>query len=310
MEIIDIPLEGKGDLDDLVAFLTACRESAIDDGHFKVASITLAVHHIDPLAVLDSIYEGDAHHFYMENRQREWAVAGAEAIVVNTCETENRFRLARDFSRELDEHIIAIGDLSLPYSGPLFFGGFTFMDRVGPDEPFPAGLLFIPQWQVARSGNRYVAVANARIDPDTDVEAIARRIWGAHEKFSADEYERPAHAPIYHILEEREVGGTEAFARNVNRALERIREGAYAKIVLSRSVDLVFDNPCQPLRILNRLRQDYSNCNAFSLQRETGTSFIGATPERLVSVRDGRIYTEAIAGSCGRDPDAVADAQL
>lgn len=310
MEIIDIPLEGKGSLEDLVAFLTACREAAIEDGHFKIASITLAVHHIDPLAVLDSIYEGDAHHFYMENRLREWAVAGAEAIVVKTCESASRFRRARDFGMQLDDHIIAIGDFSLPYSGPLFFSGFTFLDNVGDDEPFPAGLVFIPQWQVARAGNRYVAVANARIEPGSDVNAIARRIWGAHEKFSAYEYQRPPQAPVYHILEEREVGSPDAFTGNVGRALARIGGGHYAKIVLSRAVDLVFDNPCQPLRILNRLRQDYPNCYAFSLQRETGTSFIGATPERLVRVRDGRVHTEAIAGSCGRDPDAVSDARL
>ncbi len=310
METIDIPLEGRGNLEDLVAFLTACRESAVDDGHYKIASITLSVRHIDPLAVLDSIYEGDAHHFYMENRHREWAVAGAEAIVVETFHTSHRFRAARDYAADIDEHIIAIGDLGLPYSGPLFFTGFTFLDDVTQDEPFPAGLVFVPQWQVARCGSRYVAVANARIDSQSDVEQIARRIWGAHEKFTTFEYERPQQAPVYHILEEREVGSEGAFSGNVERALEKIENGDYAKIVLSRAVDLVFDNPCQPLRILNRLREDYPSCNAFSLQRETGTSFIGATPERLVSVRDGRVYTEAIAGSCGRDPRAVDDARL
>lgn len=310
MEIIDIPLEDRADLDDLKAFLTACRESSIEDEHLKIASITLSVRHIDPLAVLDSIYEGDAHHFYMENRHREWAAAGAEAVVVGTWNGSCRFSRVREFAKELDEHIIAIGDLGLPFSGPLFFCGFTFLDDVCPDEPFPAGMVFVPQWQVARMGSRYVAVANARIDPHTDVDAVAERIWSAHEKFTTYEYERPEKAPVYHILEEREVGDTDAFAGNVERALRQIDNGEYAKVVLARAVDLQFDNPCQPLRILNRLRQDYPNCNTFSLQRETGTSFIGATPERLVVVRDGKVTTEAIAGSTGRMQDADADAQL
>ncbi len=310
MEIIDIPLEGRADLQDLKAFLAACKESAIEDNHLKIASITLSVRHIDPLAVLDSIYEGDSHHFYMENRFREWAVAGAEAVVSGNWSTQNRFKSAKGFAQELDQHIIAIGDLSLPFSGPLFFGGFTFLDDVDPDEPFPGGMVFIPQWQVARSGNQYIAVANARIEGDTDTDAIAERIWGAHEKFTTYEYERPEQAPVYHILEEREVGGEQAFVDNVQRALKQISDGQYAKVVLARALDLVFDNPCQPLRILNRLRQDYPNCNTFSLQRETGTSFIGATPERLVSVMDGRVVTEAIAGSAGRSHDAAEDARL
>ncbi len=310
MEIIDIPLEGRTDLENLKVFLGACRDSAIEDRHPKIASITLGVRHVDPLAVLDSIYEGDAHHFYMENRFREWAVAGAEAVVSASFNGADRFRKVRDFAREMDGHIIAIGDMELPFSGPLFFSGFAFLDEVEPDESFPAGLVFIPQWQVARSGNRYIAVANALVDEDTDIDQVAERIWVAHGKFTAFSYDRPPHPPVYHILEENEVGGPDDFLRNVERALERIREGACQKVVLARAIDLRFDNPCQPLLILNRLRQDYPSCNSFSLQRETGTSFIGATPERLVAVHDGRVVTEAIAGSAGRDPDAGRDARM
>ncbi|HSH09447.1 MAG TPA: isochorismate synthase, partial [Oceanipulchritudo sp.] len=262
------------------------------------------------LAVLDSIYEGTAHHFYMENRNREWAVAGAEAVVAGTFSGSGRFREARKFAEDLKEHIIAIGDMTLPMSGPLFFAGFTFFDEAGADELFPSCLVFVPQWQVARSGNHYVAVANALVSPGTDVDQVARRIWSAHEKFTTFSYDKPPKAPVYHILEEREVGPANAFTDNVRAALGRIGEGAYQKIVLSRAVDLVFDNSCQPLKILNRLRQDYASCNSFSLQNENGASFIGATPERLVAVRDGRFATEAIAGSAARDPDAGLDARL
>jgi len=310
MEIFDIPLEGRADPDDLRAFLAACREAAETDDHAKVASITLAVRHIDPLAVLDSIYEGTAHHFYMENRHRDWAVAGAEAVVAGSWNGPGRFRSAREFAEDLQAHVIAIGDMTLPLSGPLFFCGFSFFDSVEADEPFPGGLVFVPAWQVARVGGRYVAVANALIQPGMDVDLVANRIWSAHEKFTSFSYDSPPKAPVYHILGEQEVGGEGTFAENVREGLGQIRSGAYEKIVLSRAVDLEFDNSCQPLKILNRLRQDYSRCNCFSLQNEEGVSFIGATPERLVAVRDRRFATEAIAGSVGRDPDAGRDARL
>jgi menaquinone-specific isochorismate synthase len=310
MEIIDIPLEDKADPEGLRIFLSACRESATTDGHEKIASISLGVKHIDPLAVLDSIYEGEAHHFYMENPRREWAVAGAEAVISRVWNGPGRFKAAKAFAEEMDEHVIAIGDMSLPFSGPLFFSGFTFFDDTSGDEPFPSAMVFVPQWQVARSGDCYVAVANVLIGPGMDVEAAAERIWSAHRKFTSFNYDRPEPAPVYHILEEKEVGAGGAFVGNVEKALDRIGEGAYDKIVLSRAVDLVFDNSCQPLRILNRLRQDYPVCNIFSLQHENGASFIGATPERLVAVTEGRFTTEAIAGSAARDPDAGVDARL
>lgn len=311
MEVIDIPLEGRADIDGLRTFLEACRESADTDAHDKIASISLAVRHIDPLAVLDSIYEGDTHHFYMENPFREWAVAGAESVAVGSWSGAGRFREARAFVEEIDRHIIAIGDLSLPFSGPLFFSGFTFADENDPEEDgFPAGMAFIPQWQVARQGDGYVAVANARIQPGMDTGPVAERIWSAHRKFSTYAYDKPPRPPVYHILEEREVGPEAAFTQNVARALEAIRAGTYGKVVLSRAVDLLFDNSCRPLKILNRLRADYPRCTSFSFQNTNGTSFIGATPERLVSVEGGRFVTEAIAGSAPRDASAGEDARL
>jgi menaquinone-specific isochorismate synthase len=311
MEIIDIPLEGRADLDGLIAFLEACREAADADGRDKIASISLSVRHIDPLAVLDSIYEGQAHHFYMENPFREMAVAGAEAVVSGSWSGPGRFQAVKDFAQEVSDHVIAIGDMDLPFSGPLFFSGFTFFDESNPEEDaFSPATVFVPQWQVARQGSRYIAVANALIQAGMDVEPVARRIWSAHGKFTAYTYDKPPQAPVYNILEEREVGPEASFKEAVSRALESIRRGTYDKIVLSRAVELKFDNSCQPLKILNRLRADYPSCTSFSLQNENGTSFIGATPERLVSVRDGSYSTEAIAGSVGRDPSAGEDARL
>ncbi|MEX0323534.1 MAG: isochorismate synthase MenF [Puniceicoccaceae bacterium] len=311
MEIIDIPLENRADPEDLRSFLEACRAAAAEDGQDKIASICLKVKHIDPLAVLDSIYEGEAHHYYMENRFHGWALAGAEAVVARTWKGPDRFREARDFADNLTRNTIAIGDMSLPFSGPLFFGGFSFFDEMETDHAsFPAAMLFVPQWQVAKDGKQYVAVANVLVGPDTDVGSIAGRIWSAHEKFTTFSYDKPPAPPVYHILEENEVGGENSFQGNVQKALGKIKDGAYRKIVLSRALDLVFDNPCNPLKILNRLRQDYPSCHCFSLQHESGTSFIGATPERLVSVQDGNFQTEAIAGSIARDADASEDARL
>lgn len=311
MEIIDIPLEGKADIDGLRAFLSAVLEAADEEQHDKIASISLAVRHIDPLAVLDSIYEGNAYHFYMENPHRDWAVAGAEAVVAGAWAGPDRFRHARAFARALDPHIVAIGDLSLPFSGPLFFSGFTFFDDGDPaQDGFPGGQVFIPQWQVARMGDQYIAVANVLIRPGMDIGPAAARIWAAHEKFSSCSYDQPPQPPVYHILEESEVGPEGMFVQNVGRALDAIRGGRYNKIVLARALDLLFDNSCQPLKILNRLRRDYAKCSSFSLQNAAGTSFIGATPERLVSVADNRYTTEAIAGSAARDPSAGEDARL
>ena len=307
MEVIDLPLTGREDRDGLRAFLGAVRQSAEEDGHDKLASITLVVRKVDPLAVLDSIYEADAAHFYMEKRAADKAIAGAEAVDAFVAEGPDRFARLRAFAEERLQHTVAIGELSHPYAGPLFFTGVGFEEENPRDAAFPPAWCFVPQWQVTAHGDGTLAVANARIEPGQDTEPLVERIWAAHGRFIQLAYDAPPPAPVYHILKEEEVGPAGAFAKNVKVALGRIADGRYDKIVLARALDLTFDNPCSPLRILGRMRGDYGNCHCFSLQNEEGTSFIGATPEQLVAVRDGRFTTEAIAGSAPRSNDPAED---
>src|SRR5438045_8542872 len=62
----------------LRAFLGKCREAAARDARPKLVSISLAVDALDPLAVLESIFEPAEPHFYAERPGIESAVAGAE----------------------------------------------------------------------------------------------------------------------------------------------------------------------------------------------------------------------------------------
>jgi menaquinone-specific isochorismate synthase len=80
--------------------------------------------------------------------------------------------------------------------------------------------------------------------------------------------------------------------------------------VLARAQDLTANQPLHPLRMLNALRQTFPDCYAFSFANGRGPSFIGASPERLVRVRKGRLETEALAGSIRRGATASDDGAL
>lgn len=296
----------------LFAFLEGCRETARAKGRFQIASISLAVKHIAPLAVLQSIYEPEELHFYVERPSEDEALAGAEAVVGATFDGPERFARVKAFAHEILENTIAAGDLEAPYTGPHFFTAFTFDDHVRAGGAFPAATVFLPRWQVSKSNGRYGAVANLRIDPDADLEALGMRVWGAYQKFGAFDYaEFPSGA-------ENSAGGRcerverapEYYPEAVKRALEAIRRGDYEKIVLARSVDLKGDRAWQPLHALNELRERFGGCFTFSFGGGGGRSFVGATPERLLRVRGGCLLTEAIAGSARRGGHAAEDARL
>lgn len=296
----------------LERFLGECRQIAGAAGRPQLVSITIECERLDPLAVLESIYDPGELHFYVEHPSVDVAVAGAEAVLSFAADGPDRFALVGAFVREALAHTVAVGAVQMPFGGPLFFSSFAFHDWAASDAPFPAARVFVPRWQVARTAEGSVAVANTLIAPDADVAAAAQRIWRAHAKFGAFDYSAPTFEGALEggVAAESEVGDEGRYAANVARGVDAIHAGRYRKIVLARARDLRATARFHPLRALNSLRQRYPDCFSFSIGNGAHASFIGASPERLISVGDGRLRTEALAGSAPRGRTAGEDAAL
>lgn len=295
----------------LHVFLQGIQFKAIEKGHAQLVSIAAESTILDPLAVLESIYEERQQHFYIERRRDDLAIAGAEVAASCSPTGDSRFAATKLWIDDTLKNTIAVGDSSLPYFGPHFFCGFTFFDEA--EAPFPAATTFVPRWQVVASRGRCVAIANATISAGDDVEAVAKRIWNANTKFRTFDYsdeEARAKAERLQVLETLECGGDEAFIQSVRKALSSIEKGEFQKIVLARALDLKANRAFHPLAILNTLRERYEDCYAFSIANGQGQSFIGASPERLVSVRKGRVNVDVLAGTAPRGKTASEDARL
>jgi len=301
----------------LQAFLAGCRDAAARDGHAKLVSITVAVEALDPLAVLESIFEPRERHFYAERPSLESAIAGAEAVVACEAQGPGRFATIQRFIDDTLAHTIAVGDVNASFGGPHFFTAFAFHDEVEAGEPFPAARAFVPRWQVARAGDRTTAVANLLVTADAPLDALTEKVWRAHAKFRSFDYAaEPATAEAVapaggagRRFTDRTPGDEAAhYAAAVGTAVGEIARGDYQKIVLARQRAVVASEPLHPLRMLNGLRQRFPDCYAFSVANGAGQSFIGATPERLVRVSKGVLETEALAGSAPRGGSASEDA--
>ncbi len=295
----------------LRAFLGQCAEIARAAGRPQLVSISMAVESLDPLAVLESIFEPGELHFYVERPGSGFAVAGAEAVLEFTAAGPQRFAAAKEFITRTLADTLAVGPVDEPFAGPHFFTAAGFADEAAPDAPFPALRVFVPRWQVSRQGDGSTAVANLLITPDLPLDFIAAKVWKAHGKFRSFNYaatEHPERPSAPKQIEE--IGGAGAYQRSVAAGLAGIARGDYGKIVLARALRLTTAEPFHPLGVLNHLRQRYATCYAFSVANGRGQSFIGASPERLVRVAAGRMHTEALAGSAPRGKSASEDAAL
>jgi menaquinone-specific isochorismate synthase len=309
MTILPINPAANANPEALRAFLEQCRSAAARAGRAKLVSISIAVDALDPLAVLESIFEPGEPHFYAERPDIGSAIAGAETAAAFESTGPGRFEAVQRWIDGMLQDTIAVGDVSAPFGGPHFFTGFAFADEVEAGEPFAAARVFVPRWQVARAGAVTTAVANFLVPPDADLNALAERVWRAHRKFGGFRYrETPLTEPSAEaIFQVREAGDYRAV---VAKAVARIEAGEFTKIVLARAQEFASDQPLHPLRVLNGLRQRFPDCYAFSLANGRGQSFIGASPERLVRVSKGVLETEALAGSIRRGAGASEDAAL
>jgi menaquinone-specific isochorismate synthase len=310
------------DKEKFLALLAAARDASREDGHWKLVSVSLdARTHIDPLAVLESIYEPTERHCYIEHPERGEALAGAESVVEATFSGPERFIKAREFAREVFDNTIAVGQLDLPLAGPKIFSTFTFEDDAAPDAPFAPATLFVPRWQVSSSEGAYVATANLLVTSDGDIEEQARRALDAHAKFSSFSYERKNdgsndasradhHAEANTAAFADEKTSSDGYRSNVAKALEAIRAGRCVKVVLSRRITYISKEPLQPIATLARLRERFPSCAAFSVANGKNVSFIGASPERLVRMENGCVETEALAGTTPRGATPSEDAAL
>ncbi len=112
-------------------------------------------------------------------------------------------------------------------------------------------------------------------------------------------------API--LIRRADSPNRENWNQHVDEACQLIARGDLEKVVLAREMLLSCSAAPDVTQILEQLlsRNDGSVC--FALRRGSST-FLGATPERLVSRRGSRIVTEALAGSAAvSDPNALQD---
>lgn len=79
--------------------------------------------------------------------------------------------------------------------------------------------------------------------------------------------------------------------------VQAVLDAPYDKLVLARIVDVCFDSAVAPAQLLERLMAKAAGCYHFLFSPRGATAFIGCSPERLFSVSDGVLLTEAVAGT-------------
>ncbi len=304
------------DRNQLHQFLLNCQQSLTEKDRTKIVSISQEIYPLDPLAVLQEIGEPCQRHFYFEKRDpisgKSFAIAALDSATHLTVAGTERFALAQNFIQSCLARTITIGTERLPFSGPHFFCSFAFFDEnVATNSYFPPGTVFLPKWQITRLKDSCTIVANAIINKDINVKKITEKLWQSFDKLESKKYQKITTSSNSLIsLKQIPVKDSAHFKTSVKSALKLIESQYFSKIVLSQAINVISPTPFSLIDSLNNLRLTYPGCYVFSTSNGKGQNFIGASPERLISIHNNQLVTDALAGSAPRGKTEVEDANL
>ena len=281
-------------------------------GRGIVVALTVRVHpDVDPSAVVFASRRAGDDWFCFEQPDRDGAALATLGAVVRLDARADRFSSVAEAWRRFAGEAVADPPDGPPGAGLVAAGGFPFAPG-GAGAPHWAGFgpggLVVPEVALARRGRDVRLTFAALAAPDDLAEDVLARVDARVAGLRAAELPLldPAPAGRFRIAS---VAPPEHYEAAVERAVERIRAGAFEKIVLAREVAVHAPSPHDAAAVFGVLRAGFSSCFVYCAGRGDA-AFVGASPELLVRREGLRASTVALAGSTRRSADPAVDAHL
>lgn len=192
---------------------------------------------------------------------------------------------------------------------PSLCGGFAFDHMAARDsrwQGFPAAALTLSRILLRRSGDTTRLIVNALVDADSDCDAIYEDAVEYWQTILSRPLSNDAPVPAAPRGDGRPEDARK-WQDEVAKAVAVIRSGQLNKVVLARTEEIAVDRPM--IDILRTLHESHPGAYLFAFARH-GSCFLGASPERLIELKQGRLNTCALAGSTPRAANPEEDERL
>jgi len=288
-------------------FLSEFQQSPSSPESPALTTVAFEIDPVDPLAVLQTALQTGTAHFYLEKPSSHEAIASIGIAHRFTADGPQRFQTIQRRLAAWNGRVQSPEALKHQY----FFGSFSFFDQVdAPGRGFAPAELVLPQWQIMRRQHQYRAIAHLPQPAFSNLDSLTETLWQQFQTITQAELcpsLAAAMAPLSPFWQTSEL---QNFPQAVRAALRAIEQDWVHKLVLAHALDVVSPIPFNPVQSLQNLRQAHPDCWIFSVNHGGGTTFLGASPETLVQIRDGQLATDALAGSAARGRTLAEDADL
>ncbi len=101
----------------------------------------------------------------------------------------------------------------------------------------------------------------------------------------------------YTLLETHFSISFDQWEKNINNAIQAIKNNQFNKVVLANATDFICKQKISAYDLLALSQQKNTQCFHFLWQENKDSTFIGSSPERLYQRNQNILYTEALAGT-------------
>ncbi len=288
-------------------FLSEVQQQSTQANQAQIASFSVSTAAIAPWAVLAALGQRHQRHFYYDPPQAP-AMVGLDVVVECVAAGKSRFAQAQAFVQDWQGRFLC-ADVGERDRSNHFFCSATFFDEATATSApayFEPMYVFVPKVQVMAGKVSSCVTFNQLVTATTDIpQTVAQIDWQLKQlrAMASLGMAQPASRKVM-------TKGVANFEGAVTAVLRQMQANELHKVVLADVMDVVAPQAIDGVRSLQTLRQNHPDCTVFSVGNGKGQAFIGASPERLLSISQGQLTTDALAGSASRGQTPDADAQI
>jgi menaquinone-specific isochorismate synthase len=263
-----------------------------------VLSLALPLAGLDPLAVLPRLAEGEGFRFLWDGTP---GLCLAAAGRCNSLELSGprRFELAQRFAGLSLSRLACAPEAVPPLARPRVLLAFAFFDSpLHRSDGAPGVEAVLPRWQLSRQGRHCWLRLQRGLGGDVTPRSVAEELWEMARQLERHSGTvEPGAAAAARVGIRHGSHWQEGYRSALEQALALVEGGELRKLVLAVRQRLDLDAPLDPLQLLAHLRQAQPGSCRFLWQREPSDALLGASPERLLSLRQGQLRSDALAGT-------------
>lgn len=288
-------------------FISICKDSVETLKQKKAGGLFSFTERIDETDLLDffSAYESEqTDRWFWSNYNRDTSFVGIGAAKIFESVEADLHKIKKSWQAVLDNAIIH-NDFKNIHAGPMIYGGIPFDVKKASTHlwaDFNRSRFTLPQYMLIVHNGIYFATYNAYVDSETNSNDIVNDWMSFKKQFKNLS---PMKKEPIKLIEKNQIE-PEKWKGTVRFAKLSIKNQEAKKIVLAREIRIKLSKEIHVGQVLRRLLYEQTNSYVFAFDHGD-SSFVGATPERLVRVKDDEVLSTCLAGTAPRGGDLIED---